>query len=388
LSLAFFGGFAINLDGAPVTDFDSSKVRALLAFLAVESARAHRRESLAALLWPGYPDRSARTNLRNALANLRTAIGDREAEPPFLLITRETLQFNRESDHWLDVEVFSQTLPRVDQVPIERLAEVADFYMGDFFAGFTLEDAVSFDDWISVTGVRLRRQALELLGKLVDRLEAAGDLDRALTYAWKRLEVDRWREEVHRQVMALLAMTGQRSAALAQYGVCRRMLADEIGVDPEPATLALVEKIKSGTLSDDSRQRAESGPLHSVDAGARPRDHPAAATTAALRHNLPAQITPCLGREREVAEILRMVTAGSCCLITLAGPGGIGKTRLALEVADHLIGGRPGPASFPDGVFFVPLAGEASAPANPSRRGFWRTCVIRACSWCWTTSSI
>mgnify|MGYP001117552246 CR=1 FL=1 len=226
LSLSLFGGFAISLDGAPVTEFDSNKVRALLAYLAVESARAHRRESLATLLWPGYPNRSARSNLRNALAGLRTAIGDREAELPFLLITRETLQFNRESDHWLDVEVFSQTLPRVDQVPIERLAEVADLYTGDFLAGFTLEDAVGFDDWTSVTGVRLRRQVLELLGKLVDRLEAAGALDRALAYAWKQLGLDRRREKVHRKVMALLAMTGKRSAALAQYGVCCRMLVD------------------------------------------------------------------------------------------------------------------------------------------------------------------
>ena len=110
LALTLFDGFAVTLDGEPAVSFDSNKVRALLAYLAVESGRAHRRESLAALLWPGYPDRSARTNLRNALANLRTAIGDREAEPPFLLITRETLQFNRASDHWLDVAVLGRAV--------------------------------------------------------------------------------------------------------------------------------------------------------------------------------------------------------------------------------------------------------------------------------------
>ena len=363
LSLSLSGGCAISLDGAPVTTFDSNKVRALLAYLAVQSERAHRRESLATLLWPGYPDRSARTNLRNALANLRTAIGDREAEPPFLLITRETLQFNQESDYWLDVAVLSQTRSRVDQVPIERLAEVADLYMGDFLAGFTLEDAVGFDDWTSVTGVRLRRQAWDLLGELADRLEAAGYLGRALTYAWKQLEMDRRREDVHRRVMALLAMTGQRSAALAQYGACRRMLADEIGVEPEPATVALVEKIKLGALTDDSQQLRQRRLGHRVNVGPRLRDHPAEVSSPTFAHNLPAQLTPCIGREREVAEILQIMMAGSCRLITLVGPGGIGKTRLALEVADHLIDGKLGPALFPDGVFYVPLAGEALADA-------------------------
>ena len=94
LSLSLLGPFRVTLDGEPVTDFESTKVRALLAYLAVEADRTHRRDVLAGLLWPDWPDRDALSNLRYALSNLRQVIGDRTAEPPFLLITRNTLQFN------------------------------------------------------------------------------------------------------------------------------------------------------------------------------------------------------------------------------------------------------------------------------------------------------
>ena len=146
LSVRLFGGFDVTLDGESVTGFDSNKVRALLAYLAVESARPQRRESLATLLWPGYPERSARTNLRNALANLRTAIHDRETDPPFLWITRDTLQFNADSDTTLDVAVLQAAAAGSDELPIEQLAAAADTYTGDFLAGFALSDAVDFDD--------------------------------------------------------------------------------------------------------------------------------------------------------------------------------------------------------------------------------------------------
>ena len=92
LSLRLLGPFEVRLDGEPVTRFESDKVRALLAYLAVGADRPHRRASLAGLLWPERPEASARKNLRNALFGLRTAIGDRDAEPPYPLITRETIQ--------------------------------------------------------------------------------------------------------------------------------------------------------------------------------------------------------------------------------------------------------------------------------------------------------
>ena len=102
LSVCMLGPLQATLDGEPVTGFKSDKVRALLAYLAVEADQPHRREALAGLLWPEWPDRDARRNLRDSLSNLRRAIGDHDAVPPFLLITRETVQFNTGSEYQSD----------------------------------------------------------------------------------------------------------------------------------------------------------------------------------------------------------------------------------------------------------------------------------------------
>src|SRR3954470_8630998 len=106
LSLSLFGQLQITSAGVPVTAFESDKARALLVYLAIESERAHRREALAALLWPDSTDSAARHNLRQTLLNIRDAIGDRIASPPFLLISHEQIQFNRASDHLLDAREF------------------------------------------------------------------------------------------------------------------------------------------------------------------------------------------------------------------------------------------------------------------------------------------
>jgi DNA-binding SARP family transcriptional activator len=101
LTLSFLGSFQASLDGKPITQFESNKVRALLVYLAVEADRPHRRETLAGLLWPDWPQASAMSSLRNALAELRRNIGDREAQPPFLLITRDSIQLNPQGDWWM-----------------------------------------------------------------------------------------------------------------------------------------------------------------------------------------------------------------------------------------------------------------------------------------------
>ena len=123
LTLSLLGPLEVHLDGEPVTSLATSKVRALLAYLAVEAARLHRREVLSGLLWPDWPERSARTNLRNALSTLRTAIGDRDADPPYLSVTRETMQFNAQSDHWLDVAAFGDLADVGPAEPADRTDE-------------------------------------------------------------------------------------------------------------------------------------------------------------------------------------------------------------------------------------------------------------------------
>jgi predicted ATPase len=164
---------------------------------------------------------------------------------------------------------------------------------------------------------------------LAEHHEGRGEYERALEYAYRQLESEPWREEAHRQVMKLLALTRQRSAALAQYESCRRVLSEQLGIEPEAETRALYERIRTGNGESVS-------------------------TPDVPKHNLPAQLTPFVGREEELAQIAELLQDPDYRLLTLTGPGGIGKTRLSLQAAAQQIG------AFDDGISFVPLASVAS----------------------------
>ena len=245
LNLSFLGAFQAFLDEKLIIDFESDRVRALLAYLVVEADRPHHRDALAGLIWSDWPDRSARTNLRNALANLRGAIGDRDASPPFLLITRETIQFNPESDYWLDVAVFT-SLCEIDDS--QALEEAHNLYRGTFLEGFQLKDSNPFEDWHLLTRERLQRHASAALRRLADDFQQRGNYERASEFAWWLVELEPWHEDGHQQLMRLLVFNGQRSAALAQYETCRRQLALELGIEPAPETTRLFEQIRDGDL--------------------------------------------------------------------------------------------------------------------------------------------
>ena len=263
LSIRLLGPFQVELAGGPITGFTSDKVRALLAFLATEADQPHRRDKLAGLLWPESPQITARTNLRRALSDLRKAIGDHQANPPYLLITRQTIQFNSASAAWVDVAVFTHNPPGGSQVSknfthrslreedeqiIQKLEETAVLYRGHFLEGFYIEDAFPFEEWALLRGERFQRQALLLLHRLVTHLEACGAYERAVPHAWRQVELDPFQEPAQRQVMRLLALTGQRAAALSQYESLERLLDEEMGMSPASKTTALYKKILAGDL--------------------------------------------------------------------------------------------------------------------------------------------
>jgi DNA-binding SARP family transcriptional activator len=250
LSISLLGTFEVTLDGKPVTGFASDKVRALLAYLASEPDRPHRRETLAGLLWTDYPEASARTSLRRALADLRRVIGDHDADPPFLSISRQSLQFNCSSDAWCDVSAVERALvaPGLHAPTLDQLAQAVELYRGELLAGFSLGDSVLFDEWLLLKRERLRRQMLDALQQLTGACEACGDLDRALAYAWRQVELEPWQEGARRQLMRLLAATGQRGLAVAQYEALRCTLSEALRVEPAAETTRLYEQISAGEV--------------------------------------------------------------------------------------------------------------------------------------------
>ncbi len=203
------------MDGRPVSRFEYNKVRALLAYLIVESESPHRREALAGLLWPDQSEKAALDSLRNALAKLRQSIGDQEAQPPYLLITKDSILFNQASDHWLDKTHFLLLLDstkthrhrRIECCPTctERLKQTAELYRGEFLEGFYLADSDLFNDWISLKRQKLSHMALETLSKLVSIYERRGEYAQALDYTQRLVELDPCQEETYTQAMRLLA---------------------------------------------------------------------------------------------------------------------------------------------------------------------------------------
>lgn len=349
LTISLLGSFQVTLDGSPVTDFATDKARALLAYLAVEAGRPHRREALAGLLWSDQPQRKANQNLRQALVHLRQALDECKGAP-FLLVTRETIQFNASGDYELDVAAFTALSQACHQHRhtrlgacrpcLRRLEQMAQLYRGEFLAQFMASDNSVFEEWAVLKREWLHRQAVEALTHLADYYERRGDLSGARQYAFRQVELEPWREEAHRQLMRLMALDGQRSAALAQYEKCRAALAHELHVEPTDETIALYEQIRAG---------------ESLSPSAPP-------------NHLPPSPTSFVGRERELAELAELLANPDCRLVTLLGPGGIGKTRLAIEAAaDHT-------GAFTHGMHLVPLASIGSSelmiPAIADTLGF------------------
>jgi DNA-binding SARP family transcriptional activator len=257
LAIRLLGPFQVTLDNKTISHFETAKVRVLLAYLAAEAEQPQRREYLAEILWPDRPEGAARANLRHALGVLRSAIGDRgrsrgkPAQPPFLLVTRETIQINAAANIWVDMQAFTQLISKTSPAvrsPILRLEEAAALYRGSFLEDISIEDSVAIQEWILLKQEHLLYEVLNALSQLVRHYELLAEYKRALTYAWRHVELARWDEGAHRQVMRLLALAGMPGSALSHYETCRELLAEELDVEPGEATIELYEQIRDGQV--------------------------------------------------------------------------------------------------------------------------------------------
>lgn len=301
-----------------------------MAYLAVESEHVHTSEKVADLLWPA----GNLADLDQEILSLRQVLD----LPDLIVREKGEVRLNPPTDYWLDVAEFSALLARCAednhdlqaheypelcrQCTLWRQQAIA-LYRADFLTGLSVKKGSSeFDSWTQQQQDRLHMQAVAALDKLARYHEWREELDQAQHYLRRQLEVEPWREEAHQQLMLLLAHSGQRSAALAQYEICRRSLADEFRVEPSAETTSLYNQISS--------------------------------TVVTQQHNLPSQSTSFVGRQQELAEISSMLAHPKCHLLILVGIGGIGKTRLALQIAEGKV------YRFLDGVWLVPLAGLES----------------------------
>ncbi len=313
----------------PVAGLTSAKAQALLFYLAV-TRQMHARPTLAALLWGDMPEAAARGNLRKALQQLRGRLG------PCLRIERDAVGLAEDAGCWVDAVEFGEMLstasPAFSPGDLQRAAAL---YRGDFLEGFYVRDAPDFENWWLLERARLREQILASLCALADHHARQGDLEGAIAFVRRLLEIEPSREDAHRRLMAWLAISGQRSAALAQYEICCRELAADLAVEPEEETTLLCERIRRGDLKPPA---ARTPPV--PDAGPR---RPAFLDEPAETADQPRE--PFVGRESQLerlAGFMEAAVGGRGQVAFVSGEAGWGKSRLLAEFADRAQQQHPG----------------------------------------------
>ncbi|MGP6192038.1 MAG: ATP-binding protein [Vulcanimicrobiaceae bacterium] len=310
LEVRLLGAAELSFAGAPLRFSAPPRALALLAYLAVRR-RPLARDAVAFTLWPDAPEEEAQANLRRHLYALGKAL-----PPPngaaWLVADKRSVGWNAAAPARVDVLEFERLI-----ASDSTLEEAVRYYRGPFLAGID-------DDWVEPERERLLELALRALARLTARER---DPVRASGYALQLLRLDPWREDALRDLMALRYAVGDRAGALREYREFAERLAREMSVEPMPETSALFERIAGGSAAS-------------------PR--PIEAAVDALRTNLPAPTTPLLGRARSLEELRSAL--GTTRLLTLVGTGGVGKTRLALELGAEMLD------AFADGVWFVDFA--------------------------------
>jgi len=332
LRIKVFGGIQVQLGGETI-EFSRHKATALLVFLAVTGER-QSRDALATMFWPENTQARTYANLRQAIWEIRHSLGDN-----WLEVSRESLQMIPRNDLWLDFVEFHDLISKVKRHVHPRMIvcedclanykQAAALSMGDFLAGFSLRDSPEFDNWQYFQTVELNREIGGVYNQLVDWCSEKHEYDQAIYYARRWLQLDELNEHAHRALMRLYSAKGQRNTAIRQYQSCVQLIERQLNITPEATTIELYEIIQSGSFTIKS-------------------EHSGAQLLPGSK--LPAHVTPFVGRIDEITKLSQLLLDADTRLLTILAPGGMGKSRLAIEIARKLM------PYFEDGVLFVPLA--------------------------------
>jgi predicted ATPase/DNA-binding SARP family transcriptional activator len=338
LRIGMLGCFQLRHGSTAPVFLPPQKSTSLLAYLACYCRRPQPREVLIDLLWPEADPAASRLRLRVLLHDLRAMLSGFGAAD-LLLAGRAAVQLDPNAFS-SDVTEFRAALrAAADAAPAERargLERAAALYGGDLLPGF-------YEPWVLSERGNLTTCYLETLQQLTVVREDAGDLEGALAAARQAVATDPLREEAHFDVMRLYAASGQPAASLRQYEVLARVLKEELGETPAADARALAEELRQTARAFVVARR--------VPSVVEPPGPPDTAAPLTVTHpRLPVPLTHFFGREEESARLVEWLASGATRLVTLSGPGGSGKTRLAIAVAGRLR------ERFGEAVAFVPLA--------------------------------
>jgi DNA-binding SARP family transcriptional activator len=253
LSVHLFGKFNVTCTAQTVLSLTSRKTQELFCYLLLHQDRPHSREMLAGLLWDDTTTEQSKTYLRKALWQLQTTLDPHteRLQGSILLVDHDSVQINPCADLWLDVAAFEQAFHSVQGISGERLPShvaaslqcAVDLYHGDLLDGW-------YQDWCLYERERLQNIYLALLDKLMAYCEAHQEYESGLDYGARILRYDHAREQAHRRMMRLYALSGDRTAALRQFERCVKVLAAEFRIPPSACTRQLHEQIMRNQLDD------------------------------------------------------------------------------------------------------------------------------------------
>lgn len=381
LRIYLFGVPRFERDEKPI-NISRRKAVALLAYLGT-TAQAHSRDALATMFWPEYDQSKARANLRRELSRIKSILGEESFD-----IQREQVALKQAEGWWLDVAAFQSILESFPERKltqsvssgepdiaknIQEIREAVALFTDEFMAGFSLPDSHQFDEWQFFQKESLNRSLRAALQQLIYWHTTQAEYEAAIEYARQLLSLDNLSESAHRQLMQLYAWSDQQGAAIRQYEQCRKLLEKEIGVEPEEETIALYKSIKSRQLAPPDVEalrliapwlsaQLETFEQASLSEGKTVHHlQPMDIKSRPLSIKLAFISTPFIGREVEQTQLFKLLVEDPHYrLVSVVGPGGAGKTRLALEAASAV------QEAFPDGVYLIPLASLASAKSIPA----------------------
>jgi predicted ATPase/DNA-binding SARP family transcriptional activator/predicted negative regulator of RcsB-dependent stress response len=329
IHLRLLGPFGIVLNDRPMLPLRSRSGLHLLALLALHANREVAREWLAGTLWPDSREEQALANLRRTLTDLRRALG--VAAERLTAPNTHTLSL-RLTEEECDLLAFDTALK---SKRAEAWRQAIALYRGPLLAD-------SYETWIEPERAARQEGYLHALERLAQHARAQGDWQEAAHLLRLAIAADPLRESLYAALMEALAQGGDRAEAVQVYHTLRLRLHEAFAdAEPAPEITALYRRLRS--------ERQSLSPLPPAPHKPPPAPFP---------HNLPQRLTAFVGREQERIALHDCLRTAR--LITLTGTGGIGKTRLALEVAEEQ--GH----TFPEGVWLVELAALTDSTLVPN----------------------
>lgn len=237
LEIRFLGECTITLDGTLIRAMDSARLQALLAYLVLYRDAAQSRRRVAFLFWPDTSDKQALTNLRQLLHRLRARLPDADT---YLDLSNNQIQWRPESPCVVDVSLFESAVARASEASgtarYMALQAAVDTYGGALLPG-------CYDEWLLSERERLSHQYATALEQLLFLHEENRRYSDAIVLARRLVQHDPLREASYRNLMRLLALQGDRTAALRAFHACQSILERELGVAPSESTHEIYDQL-------------------------------------------------------------------------------------------------------------------------------------------------